>query len=76
MADPFPAGEKGHWSQKRHRNTPCAVAEQRPDWKIDLQTCGARRKSRKRPTLVVGKKPNAKYQLTGLAAGSLGTAQQ
>jgi hypothetical protein len=28
------------------------------DWKKDLQISGAGRKSRKRPRLVVGKKPN------------------
>jgi hypothetical protein len=55
-------GEKGHWSQKRHRNTPCAVEKQRVNWKKDLQICGPGKKSRKRPTLVVGKKPNGKYQ--------------
>jgi hypothetical protein len=27
----------------------------RVDWKKDLQTCGERRKSRKRPTLYLGK---------------------
>jgi hypothetical protein len=32
------------------------------DWKNDLQTGGEKRKSQKRPTLVVGKKPNGKSQ--------------
>jgi len=33
------------------------------DWNKELQIRGAGRKSRKRPTLVVGKKSNGKYQL-------------
>jgi len=37
------------------------------DWKKDLQICGAGRKSRKRPTLVVGKKPNGECQLIWIA---------
>jgi hypothetical protein len=38
------------------------------DWKKDLQTCEAGRKSRKRPTPVVGKKPNGKCQINSLWA--------
>jgi hypothetical protein len=40
-------------------------AEEKPwaDWKKDLQLCGAGRKSRKRPTQVVGQKPYGKSQM-------------
>jgi hypothetical protein len=50
---------------KMHRNTSCAREIPRADWKRDLQICGEGRESRRRPTLVVGKKPNGKYQLRG-----------
>jgi len=40
-------GEKGRWSQKWHRNSPCAREKRKADWKIDLQNCGEGRKSRK-----------------------------
>jgi len=59
-------GEKGHWSQKRHRNTPCAGEKRRADWKKGLQICAEGSKSRKRPALVVGKNPNGKYQMKAL----------
>jgi hypothetical protein len=48
---------------ERHRNTPSDREKPRADWKKGLQICGAGRKSRKRPALVVGKKPNGKNQL-------------
>ncbi len=35
----------------------------RKNWTMDLPTCGVRRKSGKRPTLIVGKKPIGKYQM-------------
>jgi hypothetical protein len=56
-------GEKGLGRTKRHRNTPSAREKPRTDCKNDLQICEAGRKSRKRPTLVVGKNPNGKSQL-------------
>jgi hypothetical protein len=56
-------GEKGLGRTKRHRKTPSAREKPRTDWEKDLQICGAGGKSRKRPTLVVGKNPNGKSQL-------------
>jgi hypothetical protein len=56
-------GETGLGGTKRHRNTPCAREKPRADWKRDLQICGAGRKSRTRPTLVVGQKPYGKSQV-------------
>ena len=55
--------EKRVERHKCQRSAPCAREKPRADWKKDLQICGAGRKSRKRPTLVVGKKPNGKYQI-------------
>jgi aspartate aminotransferase-like enzyme len=48
---------------ERHKGQQCAPLCQRTVRKEGLQTCGAGRKSRKRPTLVVGKNPNEKSQL-------------
>jgi hypothetical protein len=48
---------------KSLRNAPCDREKPRTDWKKDLQTRGEGRDSRKRPTLVRGKKPNGKYQI-------------
>src|ERR1035437_8811203 len=42
---------------------PCAREKPRADWKKDLQICGAGRKSPKRSTLVVDKKPYGKCQI-------------
>jgi hypothetical protein len=42
-------GEKGHWSQKWQRNTPNGGEKPWVDWKMDLQTSGERRESRKSP---------------------------
>jgi hypothetical protein len=36
----------------------------RADWKKDMQACGEGIASRKRPTLVVGQKPNGKSRLS------------
>jgi hypothetical protein len=41
----------------------CAREKPSVDLEKDLKTCGEGRKSRKRPTLVVGKKPNGKPQV-------------
>jgi len=62
---------------KRHqcqRSAPFAREKPWADWKKRLQIRGAGGKSRKRPTLVVGKKPNGKClfnsaELRNLAAG-------
>jgi hypothetical protein len=54
--------EKRAERHKCQRRTPFAREKRRADWKSDLQVCGAGRKSRKRLTLVVGKKPNGKSQ--------------
>jgi hypothetical protein len=50
---------------ERHKSQRSAiVVREKPmaDWKKDLQIFEAGRKSRKRPTLVVGRKPNGKCQ--------------
>jgi hypothetical protein len=47
----------------------CAREKPRVDWKKSLQICGAGRKSRKRPTPVVGKKPYGKSQLKLIRRG-------
>ena len=52
----------------RSEAPPCAREKPRADGKMDLQTCGEERESRKRPTLGVGKKPNGKYQFNCLDA--------
>jgi hypothetical protein len=58
-------GWKSVWQGTKSTETPpCAREKPRADWKKDLQTCCEGRKSKKRPTLVVGKKPNGKSQLT------------
>ena len=52
---------------KRHksqRSAPSSREKRRADWKKDLQTCCDGRESRKRPTPLLGKKPNAKCQIT------------
>jgi hypothetical protein len=50
--------EKRAEMHKCQRNAPFAREKWRVDWKKGLQTGGEGRKSRKSPTLVVGKKPN------------------
>gem|GEM_PF-3488553 len=58
-----------HRVEKRVKRTnrseapPCAREKPRADWKMDLQTCGVGRKSRKGSTPVLDKKPNGKCQL-------------
>jgi hypothetical protein len=49
-------------------STKRSFASEKPmaDWKKSLQTGGTGRESRKRPALVVGKKPNGKSQMNGL----------
>jgi hypothetical protein len=49
--------------RKSQLNTPCVREKSRADWKKALQICGVGRESRKRPTLVVGKKPNGKCRI-------------
>jgi hypothetical protein len=49
--------------RKSHRCAPCDTEKPRTDWINDLQICCEGRKSRKRPTLVVGKKPYGKSQI-------------
>jgi hypothetical protein len=55
--------EKRVEGHKYQRSAPFAREKPRADRKKDLQICGAGRKSRKRPTLVVGKNPNGKSRL-------------
>jgi hypothetical protein len=43
---------------QRHWNTPGTGEKPRTDWEKNLQIYGIPIKSRKSPTLVVGKKPN------------------
>ena len=52
--------EIGHWSQKWRQNT--SRAGQKVDWKNDLRTYEAGRKSQKPPAPVAGNKPNGKSQ--------------
>jgi hypothetical protein len=59
--------EKRAERHKSQRSAPFAGEKPMSDWKKDLQICGAGRKSRKRPTLVVGKKPNGECQLIWIA---------
>jgi hypothetical protein len=54
--------EKRVKRHKSQRSAPCAREKPGTDWKKTLQIYGAGRKSRKRPTLVVGKKPYGKSQ--------------
>jgi hypothetical protein len=54
--------KKGLGGKKASKH-PSAREKPRTEWKNDLRICGAGRKSRKRPTLVVGKNPNGKFQL-------------
>src|SRR5260221_10665908 len=49
------------------RSMPFAREKPGADWKMDLQTRGAGRKSRRRPTLVVGMKPNGKSRMKSLS---------
>src|ERR1017187_7824744 len=51
---PPPRGQQHFWRNSLEELT----------GRIDLQSCGAGRKSRRRVTLVVGKKPNGKSRLT------------
>jgi hypothetical protein len=55
--------EKGRCEPKKHRNSPVPENNRNGLDKKFLQIYGAGRKSRKRPTLVVGKKPYGKCQL-------------
>jgi hypothetical protein len=48
----------------------CPFSFAMADWKKDLQLCGAGRKSRKRRTLVVGRKPNGKCQKKSRSQGN------
>jgi uncharacterized repeat protein (TIGR03803 family) len=54
--------EKGRCEPKKHRNSPVPENNRNGLDKKFLQIYGAGRKSRKRPTLVVGKKPYGKCQ--------------
>jgi NADH:ubiquinone oxidoreductase subunit len=56
-------GEKRAWEHKRASEHAFAREKPKTDWKNGLQICGEGTKSRKRPTPVVGKNPNGKYQL-------------
>jgi hypothetical protein len=49
---------------KKASKTPPVPGENEGGAKKDLQICGAGRKSRKRPALAVGMKPDGKYQLS------------
>jgi hypothetical protein len=55
--------EKGRCEPKKHRNSPVPENNRNGLDKKFLQIYGAGRKSRKRPTLVVGKKPYGKCQM-------------
>jgi hypothetical protein len=57
--------EKRVKRHKSQRSAPCAREKPGTDWKMTLQIVGAGRRSRKRPTLVVGKKPYGKSQIMG-----------
>ena len=57
--------EKGRCEPKKHRNSPVPENNRNGLDKKFLQIYGAGRKSRKRPTLVVGKKPYGKCQMKG-----------
>jgi hypothetical protein len=61
--------EKGAERHKGQRSVPDAREKPGLDWKIDLPTFGVGGKSQKRPTLVVGKKPNGKYQFNTVFSG-------
>jgi hypothetical protein len=52
-----------------------AEEELMADWKKDLQTSGAGRESRKRPTLVMGQKPYGKCQIKHYEYGDFLSAQ-
>jgi hypothetical protein len=56
-------GWKSVWKGTKGNKTPPVPEKKRVRTGKDLQTCGEGRKSRKGPTLVVGKKPNGKYQI-------------
>ena len=58
-----PPGETGLGSQKSIETT-LGQSKNQGGAKKDLQICGAGRKSRKRPALAVGMKPDGKYQLS------------
>jgi hypothetical protein len=59
--------EKRAERHKCQRRAPFAREKLKADWENGLQICGAGRKSRRRPTLVMGKKPNGKSRLKGHA---------
>jgi hypothetical protein len=58
--------EKGRCEPKKHRNSPVPENNRNGLDKKFLQIYGAGRKSRKRPTLVVGKKPYGKCQFKSM----------
>src|SRR5664279_785825 len=55
--------KKGIGAKNGIETPPTPEKNRGADWKKDLQTCCKGRKSRKRPTLVVGTKPNGKSRL-------------
>jgi hypothetical protein len=55
--------EKRVKRRKCQRSAPFVREKPRMDWKKDLRIFGVGGKSRKRATLVVGKKPNGKSRL-------------
>jgi hypothetical protein len=59
--------EKGRCEPKKHRNSPVPENNRNGLDKKFLQIYGAGRKSRKRPTLVVGKKPYGKCQIISVS---------
>jgi hypothetical protein len=63
--------EKGRCEPKKHRNSPVPENNRNGLDKKFLQIYGAGRKSRKRPTLVVGKKPYGKCQVNKRAINRL-----
>ena len=63
------ACEKAQFAAKRPRWQGKTEGGATKSGKKDLQTCATGRKSRKRPTLVVGKKPYGKSQFSSLAHG-------
>jgi hypothetical protein len=61
-----PPGEKGHWSQKNIETPPVPEEKRGRTGKKIRNSCGEGRESRKRPTLVVGKKSNGKSQIKNI----------
>jgi hypothetical protein len=59
----FSSGRKRAWEDKTASKHPLCRRKPRAEWKKDLQTYCDGRESRKRPMLVVGKKPNGKSRL-------------